>query len=72
MHGQVDGFPSEKPILEPKIIPFFYGRKKISLIAACRSRSVAITTENEVYEWGFTGSDRQQFELLYELPSEVK
>lgn len=71
MHGQIDGIPSDKPVLEPKIISFFSNQKKVTKIAACRSRSVAITSELEVYEWGFTGSDRSQFEKLYDLPEEA-
>ena len=62
MHGQVNGVPSERPILEPAIVPFFLaGKKQVKLVAACRARSIAVTTNNEVYEWGFTGSDGQQF-----------
>jgi hypothetical protein len=57
MHGQVDGNPSPKSILEPKIVPFFVARKKVKLIAACRARSIAVTNDNEVYEWGFTGEE---------------
>lgn len=43
MQGQVDGVPSDKPVLKPKIIPFFEGRYKIKLVAASRSRSIAVT-----------------------------
>lgn len=72
----MDGLPSEKPVLTPKIVPFFVGRKKIDLIAACRSRSIAITLEGEVYEWGFLGTTyedktRQQFELVHTLPEKA-
>ena len=55
VHGQVNGIPSDTPVLTPKIVPFFEGRKKVKIVAACRSRSIAVTTDNEVYEWGFTG-----------------
>ena len=61
MHGQCNGLPSDKPLLEPQIVPFFVGRKQVKLVAACRARSIAITTDNEVYEWGFTGSEGEQF-----------
>jgi len=27
IHGQVNGIPSDKPLLMPKIIPFFEGKK---------------------------------------------
>eukprot|EP00347_Sterkiella_histriomuscorum_P023980 403332724 len=72
MHGQVNGMPSERPVLMPKIVPFFEGRKQVKLIAACRSRSIAVTAENEVYEWGFTGEEGQQFQKLYDLPEDVQ
>ena len=39
-------------------------------IAARRSRSIAITTENKVYEWGFVGDDGMQFRKLFNLPEE--
>ena len=32
-HGQVDGFPSEEPVLRPKIVPFFIG-KKVKFVSA--------------------------------------
>jgi hypothetical protein len=41
------------------MVPFFVGKKKVELIAACRSRSMAITSEGEVYEWGFLGSTNE-------------
>lgn len=53
--------PSEKSLLIPKIVPFFEAKKQVKLIASCRSRSIAITEENEVYEWGFIGSEGEQF-----------
>jgi alpha-tubulin suppressor-like RCC1 family protein len=34
-------------------VPFFVGRKQVKIVAACRARSLAITTDNQVYEWGF-------------------
>ena len=40
----------------------------MKLVAARRSRSIAITNDNEVYEWGFVGSDGTQFTKLYDLP----
>lgn len=50
--------PSDNPILTPQIVPFFCANNiKIDKIAARRSRSVAVSTENKVYEWGFVGSD---------------
>jgi alpha-tubulin suppressor-like RCC1 family protein len=50
--------PSEEPVLSPKIVPFFRTNNyKINKIAARRSRSIAITSENKVYEWGFVGSE---------------
>lgn len=71
MHGQVNGVPSEKPVLSPQIVPFFVARKTVKLVAACRARSIAVTSDNEVYEWGFTGSEGEQFQLLHELPEEM-
>ena len=68
MHGQVNGVPSEKPVLSPQIVPFFVARKTVKLVAACRARSIAVTSDNEVYEWGFTGSEG---ELFHELPEEM-
>ena len=42
----------------PKIVPWFHVNKKtVTNIAARRSRSIAITSDNEVYEWGFVGSE---------------
>ena len=42
------------------------------LVAACRARSIAITAENEVYEWGFTGSEGEQYQrVVEELPEEI-
>jgi hypothetical protein len=33
---------------------------------------VAVTTDNEVYEWGFTGSEGEQFQrIVEELPEEI-
>jgi alpha-tubulin suppressor-like RCC1 family protein len=61
MHGQVNGVPSTKPVMSPLIVPFFVSRKHVKLVAACRARSIAVTSDNEVYEWGFTGSDGEQF-----------
>jgi len=52
-------------------VPFFEGRKKVKLVSACRSRSIAVTTDNEVYEWGFTGSEGSQFQKLFDLPQDV-
>jgi alpha-tubulin suppressor-like RCC1 family protein len=34
-------------------VPFFVGRKQVKIVAACRARSLAITSDNQVYEWGF-------------------
>jgi len=63
--------PSEESVLTPQIVPFFKTNGyKISKIAARRSRSIAITTENKVYEWGFVGSDGMQFAKLFNLPQE--
>ena len=71
IHGQCDGFPSEDSILVPKIVPFFKTNNyQITKIAARRSRSIAITTENKVYEWGFVGEDGIQFKKLFNLPDE--
>lgn len=34
---------------------------------------MAITSDNEVYEWGFTGGEGEQFQLIVEsLPEEIK
>jgi alpha-tubulin suppressor-like RCC1 family protein len=72
MHGQVNGVPTDKPVLLPQIVPFFVARKQVKLVAACRARSIAVTSDNEVYEWGFTGSEGQQFQLLHDqLPEEI-
>ena len=49
--------PTEKPVMSPKIVPFFETKNKVKLIASCRSRSIAVTEENKVFEWGFTGSE---------------
>lgn len=69
IHGQCDGAPSEEPVLVPRIVPFFsINRMKISKIAARRSRSLAVTESNEVYEWGFVGSENEQFTKICELP----
>jgi alpha-tubulin suppressor-like RCC1 family protein len=39
-------------------VPYFWVEKKqISKIAARRLRSIAVTTEGEVFEWGFVGSE---------------
>ena len=63
--------PSEEPVLLPSIIPYFYANKiQVDKIAARRSRSIAVSTTNQVYEWGFVGSEGTQFTSLYELPEE--
>ena len=36
-------------------------------VAACRSRSVAVLGNNEVYEWGYVDSGKQ-FSCVYQLP----
>ena len=61
VHGQVNGMPTEKPVLSPKIVPFFETKNKVKLVTSCRSRSIAVTEENKVFEWGFTGSEGEQF-----------
>ena len=63
-------------------MPFFQqNRLRISKIAARRSRSLAVTQFNDVYEWGFLGSDVDQegacseidqFRKLYLLPGKCK
>ena len=72
MHGQVDGRPSQEPVLRPRIVPFFVGKKKVTHLSACRSRSIAVTSDNQVFEWGFTGSDGEQFQQLHQLEEPVK
>jgi len=65
--------PSDKSILTPKIVPFFRcSGKHVVKIAARRSRSLAITDTNDVYEWGFVGSDSMQFKKLFTLPGPCK
>ena len=44
VHGQVDGLPSEMSVLKPKIVHFFIG-KKVTRVAACRSRSLALADD---------------------------
>ena len=53
-HGQCDGIPNEKvPITYPKIVPYFVVNNiQLSRIGARKSRSVAITKDNGVYQWG--------------------
>ena len=59
--------------MAPKIVPWFLvNKKKIKNIAARRSRSLAITSENEVYEWGFVGSEGTQFKKIVDLPGPCK
>jgi hypothetical protein len=70
IHGQCNGMPSKSPVLTPQIVPFFHSNNiKIDKIAARRSRSVAVSTENKVYEWGFVGSDGEQFNNKLTLPA---
>jgi len=58
IHGQCTGTPTEESVLTPLIVPYFYINKiHVSKIAARRSRSIAVTIDNEVYEWGFVGSE---------------
>ena len=42
----------------------------VTHVAACRSRSVAVTDNNEVYEWGYLDGEeeRPQFDLALQLP----
>lgn len=62
----------------PKIVPYFYVNQiQIYKLAARRSRSIAISTDNDVYEWGFVGSDLEgaeyeQFRKICTLPSKCK
>ena len=70
-HGQVDGIPSQDSILYPKIIPFFIG-KRVKLVGACRSRSVALTEDGSVYEWGFVGSEFEQFHKIHDINEVLK
>lgn len=71
IHGQCNGIPSEESVLGPAIVPFFKKHNyQVSKVAARRSRSIAITTENRVYEWGFVGSEGMQFKKLFNLPEE--
>ena len=72
--GQSNGIPSDSALLVPQIVPYFvYKKIKIEKIAAIRSRSVAISTENDVYEWGFVDVDEgYQFKKLFTLPGECK
>lgn len=65
-HGQVDAIPSQDSVLYPKVVPFFIG-KKPKLVSACRSRSVALTEDGKVYEWGFVGSEKKQFNILHDF-----
>lgn len=59
-------------MLEPQIVPYFVGRKQVKIVAACRARSLAITTENQVYEWGFNADGDEQFNVIHaELPEEM-
>jgi hypothetical protein len=37
-------------------------------VAVCRSRSVAVMNDGEVYEWGYRESDGEQFEMVYKIP----
>ena len=39
----------------------------VTNVAACRSRSVAVLCNNEVYEWGYI-PDKKQFSCVYQLP----
>ncbi len=41
-------------------------------VAACRARSIAVTADRDVFEWGFTGSDGEQFQQLHTLEEPVK
>lgn len=78
IHGQCDGMPSEQSVLLPKIVPYFFVHGiQIQKIAARRSRSIAISNDDEVFEWGFVGSDlegseHQQFRKLCRLPGKCK
>ena len=65
-YGQINGTPSEKSVLEPRIIPFFIG-KSPKIVSACRSRSVCMTEDGKVYEWGFVGSEKRQFNILHDF-----
>ena len=59
MHGQVDGIASKDPIIKPIIVPFFLTKKpkQITHVAACRSRSVAVSDEGQVFVWGYLGDE---------------
>ena len=70
-HGQVDGIPSQDSILYPKVVPFFIG-KRVKIVGACRSRSVALTQDGSVYEWGFVGSDYEQFHKIHDFSELLK
>jgi hypothetical protein len=73
IHGQCDGVPSEGSILIPKIVPWFHvNGKTVTNVAARRSRSIAITSDNEVFEWGFVGSEGTQFMKIADLPGSCK
>ena len=52
-YKQVDGISEDAVIQEPTIIPFFLKKKPklVAHVAVCRSRSVAVMTDGEVYEW---------------------
>ncbi len=53
-------------------MPFFVSRKQVRLVAACRARSIAVTTDSQVFEWGFTGSEGEQFQVIHDsLPEEM-
>jgi hypothetical protein len=52
VYGQITGNTLRREIIKPEIVPFFIG-KEVKLIDAKGSRSIAITSEGEIYEWGF-------------------
>ena len=65
--------------MRPRIVSKFLKMKpdvQISHVAACRSRSVAVSNDSgDVYEWGYLGNDRgaeSQFEVSLTLPSKLK
>ena len=72
IHGQIDGAPSDDAVLRPKVVPFFIG-KRVKIVAASRSRSMAVTEDNEIFEWGFSESDQfSQFASFDEEVADVK
>jgi alpha-tubulin suppressor-like RCC1 family protein len=43
--------------------------KYVTHVAVCRSRSLAVMNDGEVYEWGYLDNDEaKQFEAVYRVP----